>query len=347
MFTTTCETEKCSLYPDISALSIQRINRTQNKFYSFRILKYNSEEIIILVYLETQSFQKKLCYLQRLPINHDTFNFIPYQNNFYIDASLKAEIPAELEQTAAQVAKIKVFWREGGEEKSGIATCFLLKLHYIITNYHVFQRCKEKASSHEEFLKCLENTKVVFENLNGQEMIFRIKPEFEYFSPELDFAILELQWEGDPNLPTGLLANIDKGPYDEVALIGYPKGGPKSCSFSTIHPTDSRKQLIQSRLEEAHKIKRTELIMNSSLDAQIEKFTQPHVLLYDTYFHHGASGSPIVSSRGLVGLHFKGVSLYKIEKKNYYLVEAGISIVSIKECIKKNWPELYGKLWKF
>ncbi|XP_042566731.1 serine protease FAM111A-like [Clupea harengus] len=199
-------------------------------------------------------------------------------------------------------------------------TGFVLFDSFVLTNAHLFKDYVEGG-------KLQEGVEVLalfgYEDPEPERnySCFSAKKTFVDFDVELDYAILELNPEGqlsnkqttNVKVPQGLLRTFCPLPQiGEACIIGHPAGGVKKMDPICIIEKEGRRQNVQDHLNPYKDTLLTlmsirQIISNRGIDDLMMGGSKDGVVTYNTFMYHGASGSPVFDALGRVfGLHTAG-----------------------------------------
>ncbi|XP_029397936.1 protein FAM111A-like [Mus pahari] len=256
----------------------------------------------------------------------------------------KNSIPVKLNKHLSRVSDSVGFlwWNNNGN--SGCATCFVFKELYILTCRHVITSIVGEGIDSSEWAKIISQcVKVTFDYEEfplTEDKFFVVKPWFEISDEKLDYAVLELEENGQ-EVPAGLYNGIGPVPLSGlIYIIGHPEGKKKSIDGCTVVPPGSRSKNCQEKFqarEEAGCCFSTSFIhMFTSLRSFQEMLHNSDVVTYDTTFFGGSSGSPVFDSNGsLVAMHAAGITCpYQGGANN--IIEFGSTMKSILANIKQD-----------
>ncbi|XP_012972664.1 serine protease FAM111A [Mesocricetus auratus] len=234
-----------------------------------------------------------------------------------------------------------LWWNNNGNE--GCATCFVFRGLYIFTCRHVITDVVGEGTELSEWASIISQcVKVIFDYEEfppREDSVFNVKPWFEISNKDLDYAVLELEENGQ-EVPAGLYNGRGPEPLNGlIYIIGHPDGGKKSIDACTVVPRDNRRRKceenVQAREAIGYHFSKPFLHMFTQRSFQ-EMFHNPHVVTYDTTFFNGSSGSPVLDSNGsLVAMHCAGFTCeYQNGASN--IIEFGSIMESIIADIKQN-----------
>lgn len=240
-------------------------------------------------------------------------------------------------------------WDNNGNE--GCATCFVFKGLYIFTCRHVINDIVGEGTASSKWASIISQcVQVIFdfeEFPPRKDNAFSVKPWFEISSKDFDYAVLELEENGQ-EVPTGLYNGIGPAPLTGlIYIIGHPDGEKKSIDGCTVVPQDNRgrncEENVQARQAAGYQFSMPYIHMYTQRSFQ-EMLQNPHVVTYNTTFFGGSSGSPVFDSYGsLVAMHSAGYTCeYQSGVSN--IIEFGSTMESIIADIKQN-RDWYNKIF--
>ncbi|XP_056299348.1 serine protease FAM111A-like [Pseudoliparis swirei] len=208
----------------------------------------------------------------------------------------------------------------------GEGTGFVLFDNFILTNAHLFKDCVEEGR--------LKSETKVYALFNYEEPEPHIKyicypvnvTLCRYDPDELDYAILEIDPEGQDPMPTqqikvppGLLKVFGPMPSDgEACIVGHPAGSVKQMDPTIIIEKEQRQQAVDDQLSPYKDTLFTLMSITHVLGEKgINKVMMggklvDKVVTYNTFMYHGASGSPVFDARCRVfGLHTAGFVFFE------------------------------------
>ncbi|XP_051800432.1 serine protease FAM111A-like isoform X1 [Acanthochromis polyacanthus] len=188
---------------------------------------------------------------------------------------LKKENFGKIQQSFSEVHRVRELLRLGGSVckiiVSGVwqGTGFVLFDRLILTNAHLFKDCVKENKLQEDI-----EVYALF-NYDKPEpftkyYIFTAEKTFIDFDLELDYAILELNPQGqkhnqtgEAELPPGLLSKFGPLPDNgEACLIGHPAGAVKQIDPTCIIPMEKREEAVDKQL---HPYKEHSSLSNQSV----------------------------------------------------------------------------------
>lgn len=242
---------------------------------------------------------------------------------------LKREDFGKIQQSFSEVHRVKKLLKRGEsvckvtiENVQG--TGFVLFDNFILTNAHLFKDYVQDGN-----LQTGINVYALF-NYDDPELYtdykcFSVKNTFIEYSVHLDYAVLELNPEGQKHnqtteteeikIPPGLLVEFGPPPLNgETCIIGHPAGGVKKIDPTCIIEKEKRNQAVSDHLEPHRNspfvlLSIQEMIRNQGIEDILSGGNKADMLTYNTFMYYGSSGSPVFDAHcRVVGLHTAGFS---------------------------------------
>ncbi|XP_031413839.1 serine protease FAM111A-like [Clupea harengus] len=222
-------------------------------------------------------------------------------------------------------------------------TGFVLFDSFILTNLHLFKGYVEGGKLQED-VQVFARFGYGDPELETNYSDFTAKKTFVDFDVEFDYAILELNPEGEKSnhqttkvkVPQGLLRTVGPLPQNgEACIIGHPEGKVKTMDPTWIIEIDNRGKAVEDHLQKYkdHPIIIVETIQQMISDQGIDDIMisgSKDVATYHTFMYHGASGSPVVDALGRVfGLHSAGFAYEYPDKSKQSVIEYAYPVLAI------------------
>ncbi|MEQ2230494.1 hypothetical protein ILYODFUR_029869 [Ilyodon furcidens] len=271
---------------------------------------------------------------------------------------LRNEKFGKIQQSFSEVHRVKKLLEMGKSVCKIIVTdvCrgtgFVLFDRFILTNAHLFDRCYQgKILLHHINVFALFNYDDPEPETNYY--FFSAEKTFVDIDVELDYAVLELEPEGQKSnsttksenikVPPGLLNRFGPLPGNgEACIIGHPAGGLKKIDPTCIIEPEKRKQAVDDHLAP---YQGTIFIIQSIIETirpqGIEKVMKKEskVETYHTFMYHGSSGSPVFGADYRVfGLHTAGF-VYGFRGHEQSVMEYAQPLLTISERFVSNLRE--------
>ncbi|XP_034353296.1 serine protease FAM111A [Arvicanthis niloticus] len=262
-----------------------------------------------------------------------------------------SSIPVKVNKHLSRVSDSVGFlwWNNNGNE--GCATCFVFKGLYILTCRHVITSIVGASIDSSKWASIISQcVKVAFDYEEFpliEDKFFVVKPWFEISDENLDYAVLELEENGQ-EVPAGLYNGIGPVPHNGlIYIIGHPEGAKKAIDDCTVVPQDDRERKceenFQEREEAGYCFSMSFIHMLTEKSFQ-EMLHNSDVVTYDTAFFGGSSGSPVFDSNGsLVAMHAAGITC-AYQSGVSSIIEFGSTMKSILDNIKQK-EEWYNKIF--
>ncbi|XP_041029843.1 serine protease FAM111A-like [Carcharodon carcharias] len=227
-----------------------------------------------------------------------------------------------------------VKWNNNGIQ--GTASCFHLRNGHILTCYHVVKMIIGDGVPEDEWEAIVEKSMKVnfsYKEEHPTSGWYEVDPWFEVYSLDLDYAVLRLKaCNGHGSqLPPGVSPIVIPPPRNGVVyIIGHPDGVRKSTDTCIVIPLEQRK---------------IGYYIHAFGRYSFREIQSPDKITYNSCFFHGASGSPVFNSSGLlVGMHAGGYD-YNIGSKINSVIEYGPTIKAIADHMEKQHPEFVRSLF--